>query len=283
MEAKLSNRPLFIPPSLEEASWQQIKEISDAGLASSCFKVGDMKKIVLNGMVGTVEFNNYETYVYIIGIDHNKEVEGTGITFGCFKNKDGVDIALVDDVYDYGYINGDKYFNMNHSSNTNAGGWTDCNLRYDILGSTYSEGEPATEETVTEPVPNTLMAALPSDLRAVMKEIIAYTDNEGGGNNDENNVSEIRDYLPLLSEYEIFGTRKLANSVEKNYQKQYAYYSAGNSKVKYRYNETSSAVWWWERSPFYNNNSYFCCVTMNGDTQANSAKYSYGIAPIFRV
>ena len=44
-----------------------------------------MKKIVLNGTVGTVQFNNFETYVYIIGIDHNKEIEGTGITFGCFK------------------------------------------------------------------------------------------------------------------------------------------------------------------------------------------------------
>lgn len=284
MEAKLSDKPLFIPPnSLEEATWQQIKEISDAGLASSAFKIGDMKKIVLNGTVGTVEFNNYETYVYIIGIDHNKEIEGTGITFGCFKNKDGVDIALIDGKYDGYSTNGTKYFNMNHSSNTNSGGWKGCDLRYDVLGSTNTNDGDATATTATNPVANTLMAALPSDLRAVMQPMTIYTDNTGGGSDNASYVTKTTDYLPLLAEYEIFGKRDYANSVEMNYQAQYAYYSAGNSKVKYRHSATGSAAWWWERSPNYNNSLVFCAVITTGGMTTNAARYSNGVAPIFRI
>lgn len=241
-----------------------------------------MKKIVLNGTVGTVQFNNYETYVYIIGIDHNKEVEGTGITFGCFKNKDGVDIALVDDFYEKSSTDGTKYFNMNHSSNTNAGGWQGCDLRYDVLGSTNTKNGNATETTATNPVENTLMAALPSDLRAVMKPMTIYTDNTGGGDRPLF-VDKTIDYLPLLAEYEIFGTRTYANSAEKNYQAQYAYYSAGNSKVKYRHSTTDFTAWWRERSPNYSNSIAFCAVTTVGYAVSRNANDSDGIAPIFRV
>ena len=298
MEAKLSNKPLFIPPnSLEDATWAQIKEISDAGLASSVFKVGDMKKIVLNGTVGTVQFNNYETYVYIIGIDHNKEIEGTGITFGCFKDKDGKDIALIDNNYNIYSTNGTKYFNMNHWGNYNYGGWAGCDLRYDILGSTDTApsgygsaatisrvGYNASATCATNPVTNTLMAALPSDLRSVMKPMTIYTNNTGGsGGDDASYITKTTDHLPLLAEYEIFGTRKYANSFEQNYQAQYAYYSAGNSKVKYRHSATSSTAWWWERSPDYNGNIVFCHVYENGNATYTYTWFSLGLAPIFRV
>lgn len=281
MEAKLSDKPLFIPPSLEEASWQQIKEISDAGLASSVFKVGDMKKIVLNGTVGTVQFNNYETYIYIIGIDHNKEIEGTGITFGCFKNKDGVDIALVDSKYNTNVLNEEIYFVMN-SRGRNDGGWQRCTMRYSILGSTDTANRDATATTATNPVANTLMAALPSDLRAVMKPMTIYTNNNGIGNN-ASYVDETIDYLPLLGEYEIFGTRSYANSAEQNYQAQYAYYSTGNSKVKYKHNATSSAVKYLVRSPYYKYETQFCIVNEDGEDYVSVTNYSRGIAPIFRV
>ena len=282
MEARLSDKPL-LPPSLEAASWQQIKEISDAGLASSAFKVGDMKKIILNGTVGTVEFSNFETYVYIIGIDHNKEIEGTGITFGCFKDKDGVDIALIDSIYGSSQTDGTKYFNMNHSSNDNVGGWKGCDLRYDVLGSTNINNGDATATTATSPIANTLMAALPSDLRAVMKPMTIYTDNTGGGSNNASYVTKTTDYLPLLAEYEIFGTRNGANSAEQNYQTQYDYYTVENSKVKHKYNATSSIVWWWERSPYSRNSGYFCAVYATGTADSNLARYSRGLSPIFRV
>ena len=127
------------------------------------------------------------------------------------------------------------------------------------------------------------MAALPSDLRAVMQPMTIYTDNTGGGSDNASYVTKTTDYLPLLAEYEIFGTRTYANSAEKNYQAQYAYYSAGNSKVKYRHSATGSTAWWWERSPYCYNSGTFCYVYTGGNAYSSAARYSYGVAPAFRV
>ena len=172
---------------------------------------------------------------------------------------------------------------MNHSSNTNSGGWKGCDLRYDVLGSTNSNNNDAGTTTATSPVSGTLMAALPSDLRAVMKPMTIYTDNTGGGSNTASYVTASVDYLPLLAEFEIFGTRSYANSAEQNYQQQYQYYKNGNSKVKYRHSSTSSTALWWERSPHYSNSYYFCFVNTTGNATTNSARYSRGLAPAFRV
>ena len=128
------------------------------------------------------------------------------------------------------------------------------------------------------------MAALPADLRAVLKPITKYTDNVAGGSGSvEANVTATIDYLPLLAEYEIFGSRTNANEYEKNKQAQYAYYTAGNSKKKYRHSATGSSCNWWERSPYYGNNSRFCYVGNGGNAYYNGANYSYGLAPAFLV
>lgn len=274
----------FASTILNDNSWETIRGISDAGTGANYWSVGDRKAVTVNGTVGTQAVNG-TYYAYIIGFNHNSSKEGNGITFGTFKTalSGGTDICLVDGNYSGYSTNGTKYFNLNHSSNTNAGGWKGCDLRYDVLGSTNTNDGDATATTTTNPVANTLMAALPSDLRAVMQPMTIYTDNTGGGSDNASYVTKTTDYLPLLAEYEIFGIRAYANSAEKNYQAQYAYYSAGNSKMKYRHSATGSTAWWWGRSPFYNNNSYFCLVNTNGDAAINGARYSGGVAPAFRV
>ena len=269
----------FILATLNDNSWAAIHSVSGTG--ASYWAVGDRKAVAVSGTVGTQSVSG-TYYVYIIGFNHNG---ATGIDFGTFKTalSGGTDICLIDAGYGNNYTNGTKYFNMNHSSNTNSGGWKGCDLRYDVLGSTNTNDGDATATTATNPVANTLMAALPSDLRAVMKPMTIYTDNAGGGSNTASNVTASVDYLPLLAEYEIFGTRSYANSSEQNHQAQYAYYSAGNSKVKYRHSATSSTAWWWERSPNYNYGGYFCCVYPSGSANYDSARYSFGVAPAFRV
>ena len=270
----------FIPATLNDNSWAAIHSVSGTG--ASYWAVGDRKAVTVNGTVGTQAVNG-TYYAYIIGFNHNSSKEGNGITFGTFKTalSGGTDICLVDAYYGSYSTNGTKYFNMNHSSNTNAGGWKGCDLRYDVLGSTNTNDGDATATTATNPVANTLMAALPSDLRAVMQPMTIYTDNTGGGSDNASYVTKTTDYLPLLAEYEIFGTRTYANSAEKNYQAQYAYYSAGNSKVKYRHSATGSTAWWWERSPNYNNSNNFCNVNTNGNANNNNARNSNGVAPDF--
>lgn len=274
----------FVSSVLNENDWSVIKSVADASQGANYWAVGDRKAVTVNGTVGTQAING-TYYVYILGFDHNSSREGTGITFGTFKTalSGGTDICLVDSHYNDYSTGGQKWFNMNHSSNTNSGGWKGCDLRYDVLGSTNSNNNDAGTTTATSPVSGTLMAALPSDLRAVMKPMTIYTDNTGGGSNTASYVTASVDYLPLLAEFEIFGTRSYANSAEQNYQQQYQYYKNGNSKVKYRHSSTSSTAYWWERSPYYNYSNYFCLVTTNGNANGNGARNSGGLAPAFRV
>ena len=290
----------FMPTkkALNDQTWAEIRQVSDAGQGSSYWSVGDRKAVLVNGTVGTLAVNQ-TLYVYILGFNHNSAKEGNGIQFGTFKTalSGGTDVCLVDGSYNSYKTDGSKIFNMNHWGNYNYGGWKACDLRYDILGSTnkapvnYGKaratsdtGYDAPTNTATSPVANTLMAALPADLRAVMKPITKYTDNKGNSSDVAANVTSSLDYLPLLAEQEIFGgNRTYSNQYEKNSQVQYAYYSAGNSKVKYRHSATGSTAYWWERSPGYSGNGAFCIVYTNGGAGNFIARYSYGLAPAFMV
>lgn len=278
--------PLPTPESLEQASWADIKTLSDADQGANYFSVGDTKSITVNGTVGTLVLTNYATYVYIIEFNHNSAIEGKGISFKFFKSAatGGKDLALCDSHYNSGSTDGSKWFNMNHLGNINVGGWQSCDLRYDILGSVEAKGQQnATSAAVTNPVENTLMAALPSELRAVLKAVTKYTDNVGGGSGSvEANVTATVDYLFLLSEKENFGSISYANTHEGSYQSQYSYYASA-SKVHYRHDNDVSAVYVWERSPSASNSNYFCIVATNGYATVLYAQYSYGLSPAFVV
>lgn len=276
---------IALPPTgtiLNDCTWQEISAISRKGLGANYFAVGDAKEIEVAGRIGTQTVDAMY-FVYIIGFNHNSAVEGNGITFGTFKTAitGGRDFALIDSSYGTNSTTDAKAFNMNHSANTNAGGWKGCDMRYDILGSTHAKNADADKTTATNPVSNTMMSALPADLRAVMKPMTIYSDNVGGSNTASNVTTSV-DYLPLLAEFEIFGTRQYSNSEERLHQAQYAYFVSGNSKVKYRHNGITQAADWWQRSIYYGAVS-FCRVHSSGEASTNGSSYACGVAPIFRV
>lgn len=283
-QATISVSTFAVSSVLAENSAATIRAVADNDLGASYWAVGDTYPVPLNGTVGTVQYDNLTVWAYIIGFNHNPDREGEHlIHFGGFKTAqtDGVDICLVDSHYNTTSTSGAKWFNMNHSSNTNSGGWKGCDMRYDILGSTDTNiGEPTTT-CATDPVSDTLMAAFPADLRAVMRPATKYTDNTGGGGGNASYVTATQDYMPLLAEFEVQGERTYANSAEQNYQTQYAYYANGNSKVKYRQTSTGTAALWWCRSPYESNGTVFCGVGTGGSAVSNGANYSRGVAPAF--
>lgn len=268
------------PPPLDQASWDYISKQSLAGNAKNIWAVGDCKKIKLSGTASKLSLNT-ELYVYILDFDHDSSTVGgtkDGITFGTFKTAltDGKDVCLVS-----GYDD-DSDFGMN-TTNANSGGWKNSDMRYNILGSTNTRNGNATATTATLPKSNTLMSCLPADLRAVMRPMCVYTDNTGGGSDTASYVTTTIDFLPLLAEFEIHGTRTFANSAEKNNQTQYAYFKNGSSKMKYRHDSQSSRMIWWSRSPNSNNSSSFCRVYDSGGADYDTADTSYGVAPTFKV
>lgn len=262
----------FISSTLNNAEWSVIKSVSDAGQGANYWSIGDRKEVTLNGTVGHLTLSNYTTYAFIIGFNHNSSVEGTKrIHFQLAKTalSGGKDIALCDSSYN-SIVSTTGYFSMNNTS-TNSGGWKSSQMRTNICGTSLSSYS------------GTMIAVIPAALRAVLKSVTKYTDNTGGGSTAANAVTATTDYFFLLSEYEVFGSISYANSNESSKQAQYAYYSAGNSKIKYKHDGTSTAASWWLRSPRASHAPNFLPVNAEGTVFSYNACNSLGFATGFCV
>lgn len=253
----------FISSTLNDNEWSVIKSVSDAGQGENYWSIGDCKEITLNGTVGALTLSNYTTYVFIIGFNHNASVEGTNrIHFQLAKTalSGGTDIALYDE---------SAGFKMN-IKDKNSGGWSASNMRKSVCGTSLSSYS------------GTILAVIPTALRTVLKSVTKYTNNTGNSS-AASAVTATTDYFFLLSEYEVCGELVASNTNEKSKQAQYSYYSAGNSKIKYHYDETGTAVNWWLRSPASNTLDSFMIVYKYGSASYYPANFSLGFAPGFCV
>lgn len=141
--------------------------------------------------------------------------------------------------------------NMMNGGNTNRGGWTSCDMRQTHL--------PA------------ILALMPTEVQNGIQEVNKPT-SEGYRSTT---ISTTADKLFLLSEIEIFGNITYSASGEGT---QYAYYKAGNSKVK---NYNGSANNWWQRSPRIGNYTSFCAASNSGLADYISANDVYCISFAF--
>ena len=231
----------YIQEVLADNSWEMIRRVSDADEGANWWSVGDTKPVALNGTVGILTLNNLTVDAFILGFNHNSGKEGTHRIHFALGKIGGKLIGLCDSQYNnYG---SSTRFHMN-SSDSNNGGWNQSYMRRTILGNTG---------TPDSPPANSLLAALPADLRAVMKSVTKYTDNTGNSGNSSGAVTATQDYMFLLAEFEAYGRRTYANQYEQNSQQQYDYFKAGNAKLFYNHGSTGSVVWAWSRSPYYNN------------------------------
>lgn len=135
-----------------------------------------------------------------------------------------------------------------NSSNTNNGGWNSCAMRSTHLP--------------------TILNLMPAEVKAAIREVQKKT----SAGNQSSNIQTTNDKLFLLSEIEIFGSTPYSFAGEGT---QYAYYQAGNRKVKKR---NGRAYWWWERSPGSRNSTNFCVVDVGGYASWNGASTSGGVA-----
>lgn len=138
-----------------------------------------------------------------------------------------------------------------NGGDTNSGGWTSCDMRQTHL--------PA------------ILALMPTEVQNGIQEVNKLT-SEGYRSTT---ISTTADKLFLLSEIEIFGNITYSASGEGT---QYAYYKAGNSKVK---NYNGSANRWWQRSPRIGNYTSFCAVSNSGLADYISANDVYCISFAF--
>ena len=123
------------------------------------------------------------------------------------------------------------------------------------------------------------MKSLPEELRTVMKPCTKYTDNTGNSM-EAAAVTATQEWLFLLSEWEYYGARTMANEGEQSFQQQYAYYAAGGSPAKMRHNRTTATARDWCRSPAAGW-AGFCHVNKDGTAYYEAPNADLGIAPAF--
>ena len=136
-----------------------------------------------------------------------------------------------------------------NSSDNNSGGWASSAMRNSTMV--------------------TMRGYIPDDWESIIKPVNKASGTGGGSSSGTQTVS---DSCFLLAEIEIFGNTTYSVSGEGS---QYAYYKAGNSKVKH---SGGSAAAWWGRSPRSRYRDRFCFVNSSGQTGGNAATLSYGVA-----
>ena len=105
-----------LPPAgtpLNNFTWAQIDYISENGLMSDYFNIGDTKNVTIGSATYVVE---------IVGFSHDDRADGSGKAGLTFGLKDCLNTA----------------YQMN-SSNTNAGGWGSCALRATLRGDIWNQ------------------------------------------------------------------------------------------------------------------------------------------------
>ena len=140
------------------------------------------------------------------------------------------------------------------SSNTNRGGWKSSAMRTSTMA--------------------TMKGYLPAAWQTAIKPVNKVSGTGGGSSSGTETVS---DSCFLLAEIEIFGSTNYSVSGEGT---QYAYYKAGNSKVK---NMSNYATAWYERSPDSGSSQAFCIVSRYGDATIYNATLHPGVAFAFCV
>ena len=206
---------------------------------------GDIHRKVSIGDQVTLSLNGTNYAFDVIGFNHDTLTTSTAYGATTKTGKAGITFQM-HDLFATTYV-------MN-SSNTNSGGWKSSAMRTSTMA-TMKGYMPTVWQTVTKPVNK--------------------ASGTGGGSTSGTEI--VSDNCFLLSEIEIFGSTKYSVSGEGT---QYAYYKAGNSKVK---NKGGSAYYWYERSPRSGGSKDFCYVYSNGTSDRIYASNSRGVAFAFCV
>lgn len=201
---------------------------------------GSVHRKVSVGDQVTLALNGTNYTFDVIGFNHDTLTTSTAYGATTKTGKAGITFQM-HDLFATTYV-------MN-SSNTNSGGWKSSAMRTSTMA--------------------TMKGYLPAAWQTAIKPVNKASGTGGGSSSGTETVS---DSCFLLAEIEIFGSTTYSVSGEGT---QYAYYKAGNSKVK---NKGGSAYYWWERSPSSGYSNYFCRVSSSGYANNYYANGSYGVA-----
>ena len=196
-------------------------------------------KITVGDQV-TLSLNGTDYAFDVIGFNHDDLTTSTAYGEETATGKAGITFQM-HDLFATTYKMND--------GNSNYGGWKNSAMRTSTMA--------------------TMRGYMPSAWQSIIKPVNKASGTGGGSSSSTETVS---DNCFLLAEIEIFGSTTRSVSGEGT---QYAYYKAGNSKVK---NKSGSVYTWWERSPRSGNRTDFCIVDVVGGANYYYAKTEGGVA-----
>ena len=228
--------------------WNRIKEIAKA--------ISEASESINANTTGSVYVNNGNTWAYKITPGNTININDLlyavmGFNNFALTNKSNYGGTHNTAGLTFGAVDCMASFAMN-SSNTNSGGWGQCEMRPTIMPSPQS--------------------GMPDTLAQVKVPYVDYY--------NQNTILYSDDYMFLPAEKEVFGTRTWSPEAEANALTQFAYYKNGGSQIKSLY---GSADYWWLRSVSYYNSYYFCFVSTSGGASYDYASNAAGAAPCFCV
>ena len=197
------------------------------------------RKISIGDQI-TLPLNGTNYAFDVIGFNHDALTTPTAYGAATATGKAGITFQMHD-------LFG-EYFAMN-DTRTNAGGWKSSKMRTLTMG--------------------IVKGYLPSDWQTAIKTVNKASGTGGGSSSGTETVP---DDCFLLAEVEIFGSATYSVAGEGT---EYAYYKAGNSKVK---KQNGSATYWRGRSPSSEDSLSFCIVYFNGSANSFSADIALCVA-----
>ena len=284
--------------ALDDYTWNEIKTASEGGYAKYMWSLGDTKD--LSAFMG--QTSTTYTRATIIGFDHDNLANGSGkagITFklpytsSTYKHWDTVP-ANINGISWIGSLirsnclksNEDQYvFDTSVTSTTEGTYYTlnDDNETFTqvTLPTDYVEGIKYYSKTTLE-ADGTFIAGLPTDLSAVIKQVIKLTWGGYGGDktSSDNTIIKTKDWLFLLADGEVFGS-DTSKRYTTSYSKvglegeQYEYYKEYEEK-KLRFGNYQ-----WLRSPSPSSTNNFAYWNYNGYVTNNLAYNSRAVALCF--
>ena len=201
---------------------------------------GDIHRKIDVGDQVTIALNGTDYAFDVIGFNHDALTDADAYGAATKTGKAGITFQMHD-------LFATRY-KMN-DTDTNVGSWKSSAMRTSTMA--------------------TMRGYLPTAWQTAIKPVNKAA---GLGGGSSSGTETVPDSCFLLPEIEIFGSTTYSVSGEGT---QYAYYKAGNPKVKIK---GGSAYAWWERSPVFDDSNYFCLVPGAGIAYYSSASASLGVA-----
>ena len=240
----------YVPTQFEKDSWTAIVANVKANKISQ-YNVGDTKE---------VDMGTYGTHTLrIANTSTPSECSGTGFSqTACGFVLEFADIITTHNMNPSGTYKGTQY-----DYGWNKDGWPATGMRTFVNNDIYN--------------------AIPSEIK---NAIINTTVVSSHGWNDTSNFTST-DKLYLLEPKEIYTDFDNTTDTAEDLTRTLDYYtSIGVTTDSYsgaiKKNGTS-ADYWWLRAASSNDNYNFYSVISDGDWDANIARYTYGVAPAFRL